>query len=136
MRKYPPASNLIRIVTKDYHIPEMDLTLPKGLIVSVPVLGIHHDPEFYPEPEKFLPDRFSPEETAKRPPCTFIPFGEGPRICIGLRFGMLQAKIGLAMILKYYKFTLHPATPVPLQIDPNALIYSTKNDILLKMEKI
>lgn len=124
------------MVTKDYHIPEMDLTLPKGMFVTVPVLAIQHDPEFYPEPEKYDPERFTPEEMGKRPQCTFLPFGEGPRICIGLRFGMMQAKIGLALLLKNFRMTLHPKTTVPLEIDPEALIYVTKNDILLKFEPI
>lgn len=41
------------------------------------ILGIHHDPEFYPDPEEFIPERFSPEEVKKRPSCSFLPFGDG-----------------------------------------------------------
>lgn len=105
-------------------------------MINIPVYGIHHDPDYYPEAEKYRPERFTPDEVVKRPMCSFLPFGEGPRICIGLRFGLMQAKLGLALLLKNFRFTLHPSTPVPLEIHPNMAILTSMSDILLKMEKI
>lgn len=64
-------------------MPGTDFILPKGTQVSIAVAGIHHDPEYYPDPEKFDPERFSEENKNKRPACTYLPFGDGPRICIG-----------------------------------------------------
>lgn len=67
----------------DYKIPGSNLTLKKGTTVFVSVFGMHYDPEYFPEPQKYDPDRFSEDYPNKHPPYTFLPFGEGPRICIG-----------------------------------------------------
>jgi cytochrome P450 family 6 len=57
--------------------------LEKGILTIIPVLGLHHDPKYYPDPERFDPERFSKEEIEKRHHYVYLPFGEGPRICIG-----------------------------------------------------
>lgn len=74
---------LQRSVTQDYQVPDTNLLLEKGLSLFIPVAAIQMDPEFYPEPEKFDPERFSEENKASRPDYTFLPFGDGPRNCIG-----------------------------------------------------
>lgn len=83
LRKYPPGSFLTRQCTKDYPLPKSRHVFRKGEMVTISILGLHRDPEYYPDPMKFDPERFSSEEVAKRHPYTFLPFGEGPRICIG-----------------------------------------------------
>lgn len=75
---------LDRTCKNDYKIPGCDLVLPKGTHVNISVLGMHHDPDYYPDPEKFDPERFSEENKRDRPQFTYLPFGDGPRICIGL----------------------------------------------------
>lgn len=86
LRKHPPAEAVTRICVKDYKVPGMDITLKTGDHIQVSIAGIHHDPEHYPDPEKFDPERFSEENKLKRSPFSFLAFGEGPRICIGKDF--------------------------------------------------
>lgn len=86
LRKHPPVEVVTRICVKDYNIPGMDLTLKTGNRIQVSIAGIHHDPDYYPDPEKFDPERFTEENKSKRPPFSFLAFGEGPRICIGKNF--------------------------------------------------
>lgn len=74
---------MFRKCTKDYTIPNTSIKLKKGQPVCVSLVGMHNDPEYYPNPEKFDPERFTEENKRSRPPFTFMPFGEGPRICIG-----------------------------------------------------
>jgi cytochrome P450 family 6 len=83
LRIYPPGPFLIRECTKKYKIPGTNVTIEKGTSIIIPVIGLHRDQKYYPDPEKFDPDRFSEEMKNKKPQFTYLPFGEGPRICIG-----------------------------------------------------
>nr|XP_022920448.1 cytochrome P450 6a2-like [Onthophagus taurus] len=136
LRKYPPVPHLSRKCTNEYEVPEMNVRLEKNSKVFISVLGIHKDPDFYPNPEVFDPERFNDENKAKRHPFTFIPFGEGPRNCIGSRFGMMQTKVGLILILKNFKVSLSSKTELPLEMEPSALLMTSKNKIWLDIEKI
>lgn len=83
LRKYPVLPFLDRVCEEDYRIPGSDVILEKGTFVYVPMFGLHYDPQYFPEPEKFIPDRFSEENKKTIPAYSYIPFGEGPRNCIG-----------------------------------------------------
>lgn len=80
---YPIIPMLNRECTADYKVPGSDLVLEKGQLVFIPIIGLHQDPEYYPDPERFEPDRFTKEGKATRHHFTWMPFGEGPRNCIG-----------------------------------------------------
>lgn len=68
-----------RKAQNDYHVPNSNIVIAKNMTVLMPVHAIHHDPEYYPDPEKFDPDRFETEEKRKRDPMTWLGFGEGRR---------------------------------------------------------
>ena len=75
----------------------------------------HRHPEFWDEPERFDPQRFTPERKAERPRYAYLPFGGGPRICIGNSFAMTEAILLLAAIVQRYRLTLLPGTQVELE---------------------
>jgi cytochrome P450 family 6 len=80
---HPPATQTNRKCLEDYKIPGQDVIIEKGTTVIIPIMGIHYDKEYYPEPEKFDPERFTDENKRLRHNFAHIPFGEGPRNCIG-----------------------------------------------------
>lgn len=127
---------MFRVCTQDYEIPDSHVTLKKGQKVAISVLGMHRDPDYFPKPEVFDPDRFSPENKDRIVPYSYLPFGEGPRICIGLRFGMMQTKVALTVLLKQFLFTLNSKTKVPVTMDDGSFILAVKGDVWLNLKKI
>lgn len=94
------------------------------------------DPDIYPEPEIFDPDRFTQENINSRNQFSFLPFGDGPRNCIGMRFAILEARLGLAELVMNYKFTINDKTDKNPIMDPTDLLVTIKNGIWLNAEKI
>lgn len=134
-RLHPTVATIVRVTTKEYELPN-GKTIPPGVGCIIPTLGFHRDPEIFPEPMKFEPDRFTPEKKLARHPCAFLAFSEGPRICIGMRFGILQSKIGLALLLKNFKFDVCEDTETEVKIDPLEVLFTPLNGISLKITKI
>ncbi|XP_055697203.1 cytochrome P450 6a8-like [Phlebotomus papatasi] len=136
LRKHPIVDNLFRVCGQNYQVPGSKHLIEKGTFVIIPVYGIHHDPEIYPDPEKFDPDRFTDENIKNRHPYAWIPFGEGPRICVGLRFGVMQTRVGLANLLSKYRVKTTPKTPIPLVLDPKGSVLTPKDGMWLQVEKV
>ncbi|XP_012536197.2 probable cytochrome P450 6a14 [Monomorium pharaonis] len=129
LRKYPPLPVLNRICTQETDLPTVNIRVPKGTFITIPLLGLHRDPSIYPNPDRFDPERFNADKIRERHPYAYMPFGEGPRNCIGARFGSIQTKIGLICLLSKYKFKLHPRTPIPLIFDESYLVLQPKGGV-------
>lgn len=136
MRKYPPLSNLTRVCTRDYRVEGTKFVIKKGQMVFIPANAIQNDPEIYPNPTVYEPDRFTPEEEAKRSPYSFLPFGQGPRNCIGLRFGMMQSKLGVGLLVHHFKFEPCSRSVNPIVYDNSTFVLTPKDGIYLKVTQL
>ncbi|XP_060083510.1 cytochrome P450 3A24-like isoform X2 [Ylistrum balloti] len=114
MRLFPVAARIDRMASNDVTIG--NIKIPKGMIINIPVGAIQRDPEYWPDPEKFDPERFTPEAKAGRDPYVFLPFGTGPRNCVGMRLAILEMKIAVIRILQKYRPVKCTKTEVPIQV--------------------
>ncbi|XP_049519859.1 cytochrome P450 3A19-like [Dermacentor silvarum] len=103
-----------------------------GMCVDIPVAGIHHDAEYFPEPDKFNPERFLPENKDSVRPFTYMPFGVGPRNCVAMRLGMLQAKASLACMFRRVRLEPCPKTMVPLKYKRCLFLHSPDGPVFLR----
>lgn len=84
LRKYPPVTVLVRQATSSYTFNGTQINIPKDLVIFIPNYAIHRDSDIYPKPDVFDPERFNEEAVQNRHPVAYIPFGNGPRSCIGM----------------------------------------------------
>lgn len=106
MRLYPPAWATTREAIADIEIG--GYAIRKGETTIVNIYGLHHDAAYFPNPEQFDPERFSPENEKSIPKYAYLPFGGGPRVCIGNAFAMMEAKLIVATIARRWQFRLSP----------------------------
>ncbi|KAL6430825.1 hypothetical protein ACFW04_006976 [Cataglyphis niger] len=93
-----------------------------GTEILIPIQGLHKDPRYWKDPQVFDPERFNPDKKHSIKKFTFLPFGEGPRICVGMRMALLLMKAGFATILRKYSLELSPRTQVPLKMELNSIL--------------
>uniref|UniRef100_A0A7N6AKW1 unspecific monooxygenase n=1 Tax=Anabas testudineus TaxID=64144 RepID=A0A7N6AKW1_ANATE len=120
LRLYPPIPRLERLAKETVQIN--GITIPKDMTVMIPVYALHRDPELWPEPEVFKPDRFSKENKPHINPYTYLPFGAGPRNCLGTRFALVVVKLALVEVLQNFTFSVCEETEIPLQMEASAII--------------
>ncbi|KAG7170441.1 Cytochrome P450 6k1-like 5 [Homarus americanus] len=102
------APFLDAIFSGDEQLPGTDVILKKGQHVTVPVWSLQNDPRYWTNPDQFLPDRFLPENNHNVISGTYLPFGLGPRNCIGMRFAFMEAKLALAKVILKFEMSLAP----------------------------
>lgn len=110
--------------------------IEKGIEVFIPAQAIQNDEKYYEQPEKFLPERFMDEGSAaknlsNRP---YIPFGDGPRNCIGMRMGKMQTKVGMALMLQKFRYELGPTLQnQKMDFDPKVFLLAPRVGVNLRV---
>uniref|UniRef100_A0A8C2SMV9 unspecific monooxygenase n=1 Tax=Coturnix japonica TaxID=93934 RepID=A0A8C2SMV9_COTJA len=130
LRLYPLGGRIERVCKRDVEIN--GVTIPKGTIVIIPPYTLHRNTEYWPNPEEFRPERFSKENKDSIDPYTYLPFGAGPRNCIGMRFALLTLKVAIAAILQNFTFQVCKETQIPLKLLSQGLLTPEK-PIVLKL---
>uniref|UniRef100_A0A8C1QGI9 Thromboxane-A synthase n=1 Tax=Cyprinus carpio TaxID=7962 RepID=A0A8C1QGI9_CYPCA len=130
LRLYPPAFRFARDVDQDTVVNGQ--LLPKGSSLEIAAGFLHYDPEYWTEPEKFIPERFTPEAKASRHPFVYLPFGAGPRSCVGMRLAQLEIKMALLHIFRRFNMMACEDTEVPLELKSHTTL-GPKNGILVKI---
>ncbi|KAG4075030.1 hypothetical protein HA402_004576 [Bradysia odoriphaga] len=137
LRKWPPASSVDRVCGRDYVLRVNDsvtVNIEKGSICLLPIYGIHYDPKYFPEPEKFYPERFSDENKRNIVSGSFIPFGLGPRNCIGSRFALMEVKAVLYYLLLKFSFEPNEKTEIPLKLKKVLTAMMPENGLHLELK--
>ncbi|CAI6366502.1 unnamed protein product [Macrosiphum euphorbiae] len=135
-RKYSIGLSIGRVATKTYTLPDESFVIEKGQKLFIPMFNIHRDPKYYPDPLRFDPERFSMEQKSQRPNGTYIPFGEGPRQCLGKRFAEAEMKLVLSKVLSKFEVLPCEQTEIPLDIRSGSGLLSPKNELVLKFRPI
>lgn len=123
---------LRRIAVEDYKVPGTGQIIEKGTPVIIPVYAVHQDPEYFADPNKFDPERFATDEAKK----TILPFGIGPRNCIGIRFSKMQLSIGLITFLRNFEISTCEQTVLPMEFKACSLRLTPKSKVYLKLNKL
>uniref|UniRef100_A0A3P8NUU5 Thromboxane-A synthase n=1 Tax=Astatotilapia calliptera TaxID=8154 RepID=A0A3P8NUU5_ASTCA len=132
LRLYPPGFRFAREIDHDCVVNGQQL--PKGAKLEIPAGFLHYDPEHWPEPEKFIPERFTPEAKASRHPFVYLPFGAGPRNCVGMKLAQLEIKLALMHLFHNFNITACSKTEVPLELKSLSTL-GPKNGVCVKISR-
>lgn len=130
LRLWPPIGLTNRKCTKDIIITNKNgaqVTISKGSIIQIPIQAIQRDARFFPNPLRFDPERFSEENRLRINQDAYMPFGTGPRNCVGSRLALMQAKCILYYLFLNFKVEISSRTDVPMQLDKRAMSVNAKN---------
>lgn len=125
IRVYPPIPFQTREALED--ITMDGYFIPKGTTLLISTWTLHHRPEYFPEPDKFDPDRFTPENEKRIPRYAYLPFGVGPRICIGMHFALMEAQLVIATIAQHVTFSFVPGQDIEVNLTRNLTLRPNGN---------
>ncbi|XP_040018847.2 thromboxane-A synthase [Gasterosteus aculeatus] len=132
LRLYPPGFRFARDIDQDCVLNGQ--FLPKGATLEIPAGFLHYDPEHWTEPQSFIPERFTPEAKASRHPFVYLPFGAGPRNCVGMRLAQLEIKMALVRLFHRFSVVACSETKVPLELKSSSTL-GPKNGIFVKIQR-
>ncbi|KAK5641866.1 hypothetical protein RI129_010413 [Pyrocoelia pectoralis] len=140
LRKWPPGYQLDRRCVNDYVVEpvrphEKAFIIEKGTMVSIPTIGIHRDPHYFENPNKFDPERFSDENKIKIKPYSYLPFGSGQRSCIASRFALVETKTLIFHLLSRFNLLVIDKTQIPLTIHKSRMTLVSEKGIWLGLER-
>ncbi|XP_024871382.1 cytochrome P450 3A19-like, partial [Temnothorax curvispinosus] len=124
-RLLPALGFLDKVCTQDTDLRGSDglvCHVPRGMHIMISVNGLQEDSRYWENPTVFDPDRFGPEKKHSIERFAYLPFGEGPRMCVGMRMAQLQMKACLATLLRKYRLELSPKTQVPLKMTASTFL--------------
>ncbi|XP_076146051.1 cytochrome P450 3A27-like [Alosa pseudoharengus] len=130
LRLHAPVTRLERVCKKTVDVG--GVIIPKGAIVMVPTYALHRDPELWTDPETFKPERFSKENKESIDPYSYMPFGLGPRNCIGMRFALISMKLAIVELLQRFTISTCAETEIPVELDNMGLL-APKRPIKLQL---
>ncbi|CAG9792321.1 unnamed protein product [Diatraea saccharalis] len=131
MRIFPSLGYLMRECTRKYTFEDLGFSIDEGVKMMISVAALHRDPKYWHNPEEFRPERFSNEEFTNVQKDVYLAFGDGPRVCIGARLGLMQSLAGLAAILSKFSVTPAPETVRRPPVVPTSDIVQNINGIPL-----
>lgn len=137
LRKWPPAVVSDRFCVKNYMYDNGSGTrfvIEKGTTMWIPTIAIHSDPKYYENPEKFDPERFNEENRSKIDTGAYLPFGVGPRNCIGSRLALMEVKVIVYNLLKDFSFESYEKTQIPLKMAKNFFALQAENGVWLELK--
>jgi len=108
-----PAS--FRMCTKDWPLPDTDVVIPKGMRVVIPIIGLHFDERFWSNPTEFDPDRWSAERRGELVSAAYMPFGYGPRQCLGMKMARMEMKVLVFQLLRHFRLERCEKTVYPMK---------------------
>ncbi|KAL1441720.1 hypothetical protein MTO96_008437 [Rhipicephalus appendiculatus] len=134
LRLYPPVPRFERAPSEDYTLGDTGVKVTKNDLVAVPIHAIQNDPQYFPEPSTFDPERFSEENVGSIQPYTYLPFGAGPRNCIAISFSLQAIKLAIFHAIRNVQLVRTENTKVPL-VFQNGFRPLTAENITLGIRK-
>ncbi|KAF5281197.1 hypothetical protein FQA39_LY17837 [Lamprigera yunnana] len=140
LRMHPADMFISKLCTEEYTFPSptgdgLGIVLEPKTPIIIPIHSLHYDPKYYPNPERFDPDRFTKENKEKIVKGTYLPFSDGPRICLGQKFALGQIRAAIVHIVANFEIRINERTIQPLQIDPTSTLVAAKGGIWLNFYK-